>query len=129
MKHMARIEAGELSGFLWKLAHYDGEAQTRHAIQLVIHTFVRTNELRFGKWSETDGDVWCIPATRLKMGRDHIVPLTHQSLAILAKLKSIVGDSEWIVPGGRVGQQFSRESSQRMRCNQRDRAGERHGFE
>lgn len=107
VKHMARIEAGELSGFLWKLARYDGEPQTRYAIEFVIHTFVRTNELRFAKWSEIDGDVWRIPGTRMKMGRDHIVPLTCQSLAILAKLKAIAGDSEWIVPGGRVGKPIS----------------------
>lgn len=74
VKHMARIEAGELSGFLWKLDSYDGEPQTRHAIELVVHTFVRTNELRFGKWSEIDGDQWRISGTRMRMGRDHIVP-------------------------------------------------------
>lgn len=107
VKHMARIDAGELSGFLWKLARYDGEPQTRHAIELVVHTFVRTNELRFGKWSEINGDQWRIPGTRMKMGRDHIVPLTRQSLAILAKLKAIAGDSEWIVPGGRSGKPIS----------------------
>lgn len=33
--------------------------------------------------------------------------LTRQSLAILAKLKAIAGDSEWIVPGGRRGQPIS----------------------
>lgn len=107
VKHMARIEAGELSGFLWKLARYDGEAQTRHAIEFVMHTFVRTNELRFGRWSEIEGDQWRIPGTRMKMGRDHIVPLTRQSLAILAKLKTFASDSAWIVPGGRSGKPIS----------------------
>lgn len=99
VKHMARIEAGELSGFLWKLHRYDGEPQTRYAIEFVMHTFVRTKELRFGAWREIDGDVWRIPAARMKRQRDLIVPLTPQSLAILAKLKELAGDSEWIVPG------------------------------
>ncbi len=107
VKHMARIEAGELSGFLWKLHRYDGEPQTRHAIEFVMHTFVRTNELRFGRWSEIDGDVWRIPGTRMKMNRDHIVPLTRQSLNVLARLKEVAGDSEWIVPGGRTGKPIS----------------------
>ncbi|MCA2012904.1 integrase arm-type DNA-binding domain-containing protein [Cereibacter sphaeroides] len=101
VKHMARIEAGELSGFLWKLSQYDGDPQTRYAIELVMHTFVRTKEIRFGKWSEIDGYIWRIPAGRMKKHRDHIVPLTKQSLAILSKLKGIAGESEWIVPGGR----------------------------
>ena len=107
VKHMARIEAGELSDFLRKLAWYDGEPQTRYAIEFVMHTFVRTNELRFGKWAEIDGDVWPIPGSRMKMGRDHIVPLTRQSLTVLAKLKGIAGESEWIVPGGRTGKPIS----------------------
>ena len=107
VKHMARIEAGELTGFLQKLSRYDGEKQTRLAIEFVMHTFVRTNELRFGKWAEIDGDIWRIPGSRMKMGRDHIVPLTLQSLAILAQLKAIAGDSEWIVPGGRTGKPIS----------------------
>lgn len=107
VKHMARIEAGELSSFLQKLARYDGEPQTRYAIEFVMHTFVRTNELRFGKWSEIDGDVWRIPGERMKMGRDHIVPLTRQSLAVLAQLKGFAVDSEWIVPGGRTGKPIS----------------------
>ena len=101
VRHMARIEAGELSGFLSKLHNYDGEPQTRYAIEFVMRTFVRTNELRFGKWREIDGNVWRIPASRMKMNRDHIVPLTQQCLAILAKLKEIVGVSEWIVPGNK----------------------------
>lgn len=107
VRYMARIEAGELASFLKKLARYDGEPQTRYAIEFVMHTFVRTNELRFGKWSEIDGDVWRIPGSRMKMGRDHIVPLTLKSLALLAKLKEIAGDSEWIVPGGRTGKPLS----------------------
>lgn len=107
VKHMARIEAGELSSFLQKLSRYDGEKQTRLAIEFVIHTFVRTNELRFGKWAEIDGEIWRIPGARMKMGRDHIVPLTPQSLAILAQLKVIAADSEWIVPGGRTGKPIS----------------------
>lgn len=107
VKHMARIEAGELASFMRKLARYDGEPQTRFAIEFVVHTFVRANELRFGRWSEIDGDVWRIPGSRMKMGRDHIVPLTPQSLALLVKLKAIAGDSEWLVPGGRTGKPIS----------------------
>lgn len=107
VKHMARIEAGELAEFMRKLSRYDGEAQTRFAIEFVMHTFVRTNELRFGRWAEIDGDVWRIPGSRMKMGRDHIVPLTPRSLALLAALKQIAGDSEWIVPGGRTGKPIS----------------------
>lgn len=99
VKHLAALKAGEIGDFMAALRLYDGEAQTALAIELVMHTFVRTGEIRFGKWSEIDGDLWRIPAERMKMHRDHIVPLTPQSLAILGRLKMLAGDSEWIVPG------------------------------
>lgn len=117
VKHMAALEADEIAVFLTKLQGYDGERQTRLAIELIMHTMLRTNELRFGKWSEIEDEVepvksvdgqwvkqtprkrWKINAERMKMSRDHLVPLTAQSLRILDELKSIAGDSEWIVPG------------------------------
>jgi integrase len=58
-----------------------------------MHTFVRTNELRFAKWSEFEGDLWRIPAERMKMGREHLVPLTRQSMAILDQLRT---EDEWV---------------------------------
>ncbi|PBB41724.1 integrase [Mesorhizobium sp. WSM3866] len=99
VKHMAALEADQIGEFMTKLQAYDGERQTRLAIELIMHTMLRTNELRFGKWSEIKDDHWLIDAERMKMSRDHKVPLTRQSKAILAELKTIAGDSDWIVPG------------------------------
>jgi integrase len=101
VKHMARIKEGELREFMQRLAAYEGERQTALAIEFVMHTMVRTNELRFAKWSEINGDTWRIPGDRMKMGRDHIVPLTRRSHFLLKELKTIAGDSEWIVPGAK----------------------------
>jgi integrase len=38
----------------------------------------RTGEVRFGRWEEVDFDkrVWLIPAERMKMRNDHLIPLT-----------------------------------------------------
>lgn len=117
VKHMAAIDADDIPEFLTKLQGYDGERQTRLAIELTFHTLLRTNEIRFGKWSEIKEAApqyeqkngqwvqmptsthWLISAERMKMSRDHKVPLTQQSKNLLAELKAIAGDSEWIVPG------------------------------
>lgn len=99
VKHMAALEADDIGEFLGALQGYDGERQTRLAIELTFHTLLRTNEIRFATWSEIKGDHWLISAERMKMSRDHKVPLTPQSRALLAELKTIAGDSEWIVPG------------------------------
>lgn len=99
VKHMAALKANEIGEFMVALRAYDGEPQTALAIDLIMHTFVRTNELIFAQWSEIEGDLWRIPADRMKMRAEHLVPLTKSSRGILDRLKAIAGDSKWIVPG------------------------------
>lgn len=100
-KHFSKLAADEIPSFFRKLRSYDGERQTALALELTFHTLLRTNEIRFGKWSEISGKLWKIPGARMKMKLDHIVPLTDRVLEILADLKKIAGDSEFIVPGSK----------------------------
>ena len=97
-QHMAALKVGEVKDFFERLRIYDGETGTSDAIEMVMHTFVRTNEIRFAKWEEFDGDLWRIPGDRMKMHRDHIVPITAPAKAILARLKKD-NTTEWVVPG------------------------------
>ena len=56
-------------------------------------TLVRKNELLNAEWSEFDLEqgLWRIPAARMKMRADHVVPLSRQALAILAEIKPVTG--------------------------------------
>ena len=85
------------------IAKYDetGDKQTRLALQLLAQTFVRTNELIGAEWTEFDLEnaLWIIPAGRMKMKAEHVVPLAHQALAILSELKEISGGSRFVFPG------------------------------
>lgn len=84
----AALSADELPEFLHKLEHYDGDRQTKLALELIMLTFVRTSELREAVWSEFDLDnaTWYIPAERMKMDDVHIVPLSEQAIAVLQEL-------------------------------------------
>jgi len=95
VRHMAALREGALGEFMQKLDAYQGDTRTRLAIELVMRTFVRTGELRGARWSEVDGDLWRIPADRMKMGKEHVVPLPPQCLAILDQLRSL-GDPEFV---------------------------------
>ncbi len=103
VRHQPSLKAAEVPAFFAKLRNYDGEVQTRLAVELIMHTFVRTGELRLARWSEFENDVWRIPAERMKMEREHIVPLTPHALNLLSRLKVIAGDSPWVLPGERGG--------------------------
>lgn len=103
--HYAAMEAKDLPEFLGKL--YRNEArlfrQTQLAMELLMLTFVRTNELIKSKWTEFDFEkkIWIIPAKRMKMRRDHIVPLSKQALAILEEMKKFSGNREYVFPSQR----------------------------
>jgi integrase len=90
------MQLDEVPTFLQVLGAYDGDPQTRLALRLMVLTFARTTELRAARWSEFenfDGNdpLWRIPAERMKMKREHIVPLAPQALAVLRELRGLPG--------------------------------------
>jgi len=102
-KNQAAVKPEELPELMRALATYEsiGDRQTQLALQLLALTFVRTNELIGALWTEFDLDnaIWIVPAMRMKMRNEHVVPLTRQVLNILTELKTIAGDSRYLLPG------------------------------
>jgi integrase len=99
-KHYAHLKDIELPEFLEKVKAYDGHPQTRLAVVLLILTFVRTTELRGATWDEIDLEKaeWRIPAERMKMRRDHIVPLSSQAIAAFKELQRLNGQWRFVFP-------------------------------
>jgi integrase len=66
--------------------------------------FTRATELRAAEWSEIDlkAKEWRIPAIRMKMRQQHIVPLSDQAVRILEELKPYTGDSKYLFPSIRT---------------------------
>lgn len=100
--HYAAITSKELPEFLQKLNLNEARLfkQTLHAIKLLMLTFVRTTELIEAKWPEFDleNKIWTIPAERMKAKVEHQVPLSKQVLNILADLKKMYPNREYILP-------------------------------
>ena len=93
----------ELPTFLQNLDAYSGERQTKLALKLVTLTFLRTTELRAGTWSELENldeksAQWRIPAERMKMRLEHLVPLSRQAVDVLRELRALSGGSPNIFP-------------------------------
>jgi integrase len=97
------VRPEELPELMRAVSAYDatGDRQTRNALTMLAHTFVRTAELIGATWDEIDLDnsIWCIPAERMKMKTEHLVPLSKQSLAILAEQRALAGNSRFVFPG------------------------------
>ncbi|MGE0373097.1 MAG: tyrosine-type recombinase/integrase [Gammaproteobacteria bacterium] len=89
-KHFAAITDPKRVGALIRaIRAYEGDPTTRAALQLLPLVLVRPGELRHAMWSEFDLDeaTWRIPAGRMKMRREHLVPLSRQAVAILRELE------------------------------------------
>lgn len=73
----------------------------RLALQFTILTAARSGEVRGATWEEIEGDVWTIPANRMKAGKAHMVPLGARALAILETAKAFRGTKkgEPVFPG------------------------------
>lgn len=75
------------------------------ALEFLALTAARSGEARGAAWDEIDLDkaLWIIPAQRMKMKREHRVPLTAEAVALLKALPKLEGNP-LVFPGARGGQ-------------------------
>src|SRR5215211_652999 len=100
-KHLAAIIDAKRAGDLLRaIAAYTGQPLTRLGLVLASHVFVRPGELRRAEWSEIDFEaaVWRIPARRMKQRREHVVPLSRQSLDLFRQLLALTGGGRYVFP-------------------------------
>jgi integrase len=89
-KHYAAIVDPKDFGFLIKsIKELTCNLVTKNALLIDAHTFIRSSELRYATWGEIDfeGANWYIPAQRMKLKRDHVIPLSRQVIELLKELK------------------------------------------
>lgn len=101
--HASITEPAAVGELLRAMDGYRGNAETQLALQLAPLVFVRPGELRKAEWAEfdLDGAEWRIPAERMKMNAQHIVPLSRQALSILLQLKALTGKYRFVFPSVR----------------------------
>ena len=69
------------------------------AFELLVLTAARSGEVRFATWDEMDrvGRVWTLSAARMKMKRDHRVPLCGRAIEILDEARTLGDDADPLV--------------------------------
>jgi integrase len=100
--HHAAMPYAELPAFMARLRAREGVAAL--ALEFAILTAARSREVLDAQWKEIDSEakVWTVPATRIKAGREHRVPLSPRALTILDSMRA-VRVSEYVFPGYRPG--------------------------
>lgn len=103
--HAAVIEPKKVAALLRAIEGFTGGFVTRCALRLAPLVFVRPGELRHAEWAEFDFDKseWLIPAGKMKMKEQHIVPLSAQAVAILREVRTLTGRNSYVFPSERGG--------------------------
>lgn len=99
-KNHDALPYAELPAFMADLRSRKPTASTL-ALEFLILCSSRTDEVLKAKFSEVDFDakVWTIPAARMKMRRDHDVPLPPRALDVLKAARAISPKGEYIFCG------------------------------
>ncbi len=113
-RHYAAItDPAQLAPLLRAMDGYSGHIYSRTALLLTPLLFVRPGELRKAEWSEIDFEAaeWRIPASKMKMKSDHIVPLSTQAIELLRQVHPISGHGKYVFPSIRTGERPMSENT------------------
>ena len=108
VEHHAALPYAELPGFLVSLREQEGIGA--RALEFAIVTAARTGEVIGARWGEIDllDKTWTLPATRMKAGKEHRVPLSARTLAILKEMQAHRhADDAFVFSGAKPGRPLS----------------------
>jgi integrase len=98
VKHYGALPYAELPNLIVELRAQDGIVA--RALEFTILTAARVSEAVGARWAEISGDVWTIPAERMKGGKAHRAPLSRRAMELLGALPR---NGDLIFPGPKLG--------------------------
>ena len=102
-RHLPTLKPEQLPELMVALSIASIKITTRCLIEWQLHTMVRPSEAAGARWDEIDLEqkLWKIPAQRMKKKKNHTVPLTSQTIALLERMRPISSKSEFVFPSDR----------------------------
>ncbi|HHJ1171864.1 TPA: integrase [Proteus mirabilis] len=99
-KNMPSIPPDQLPKLMQTMRTASISLSTRCLFMWQLLTISRPAEAAEARWDEInfENKEWKIPAARMKMNREHTVPLSDAALAILELMKPLSGNREFIFP-------------------------------
>lgn len=107
VKHRPALPYADVPAFVADLRQQGGVAA--RALEFTILTAARTGETIGAQWSEIDLDAetWIVPGERMKMEREHRVPLPPRAVEILRDMAATHSTEGFVFPGGKAGRGMS----------------------
>ena len=100
VEHFKALPFSELGQAIKQVRETQAWAGTKLAFEFLALTATRCGETRLATWAEVDieGAVWNIPASRMKTGREHRIPLTAAALDVLQRARQLADATGLIFP-------------------------------
>jgi integrase len=126
--HHAAMPYSEVSAFMVDLQKRNATAGA--ALEFTILTAARSGETLRAKKAEFDIDrgVWVVPATRMKAGREHRVPLSRRALKIVKQAMADYPDGDFLFPGQKIDRPLSAMALEMMLRRMKIEDATVHGF-
>ena len=105
-KGFKAIPHSEVANVIAKIKGSNAMQSSKLCFEFCILTASRPSEARLATWEEINLDekMWTIPATRMKAGRVHMIPLSSRACAILEEAKGLkANDGDFVFPGSSKG--------------------------
>ena len=85
-RHQRALAHGEVAAAIETVRRSSAQTSTKLAFEFLVLTAARSGEVRLMTWDEVDGKdgLWTVPASRMKAGREHRVPLSRRAAEVLA---------------------------------------------
>jgi len=105
------------------------EAMAARALEFLILTACRTQEVLGARWDEIDfaNALWVVPTSRMKMKREHRVPMAERAIEVLKPLYE-ARTSEFVFPGQVQGKPLSNMAMEMLMKRMKVKGASPHGF-
>jgi integrase len=112
--HHAALPYTELPTFMGQLERQKGVAA--RALTFTVLTATRSGETLHATWDEIDlaNKIWIIPASRMKTGKEHRVPLSDRALTCASAMRLLASEGQGLVFPGRAGRPLSDTAMRRV---------------
>lgn len=110
VRHMPAIHFTDVRTFMEALAFAKATPVVRGALEFLLLTAARPGNIRFMEWEEVhlEDAVWLVPAAKMKMDRDHAIPLAPRAIEILRAMEGFrSADGLYVFPGDKPGKPMS----------------------
>ena len=101
-RHQRALPHRDVAAALEKVRRSNAQMSTKLAFEFLVLTAARSGEVRLMTWNEVDAGcgLWTLPASRMKAGREHRVPLSDQAKEVLTEAEEL-RENDLVFPSAR----------------------------